>query len=404
MRNDGLRAWCAAAAAGVATAAACGQGAEFTPIAPLVPGHNIAALGISDDGSTVVGMTGPGGQQQQAFRWRQATGVTQLWPGYAYDASADGNVVVGGTGLPTNNAGQAVRWDGAVQVLGGREARAVSASGAVVVGGTTAGTSSTMPGSAFRWTVAGGLQLLPAIIPGTGMYAYDVSIDGGVVVGYGNPGGTSFSEAFRWTSSGTQRLGGMPGGGTVDTIATACSASGAVLAGFGDGVQLGEFFRWTAGGYTGLGVIPGMAFSIANDISGDGAVIVGSLFTNDFHAVIWDQAGGLRLLQDDLQSRFGLTLPGWTLHVASAISSDGRKIAGYATSPSGERNAFVVTIPALAACYADCNGDAALNLADFGCFQTKFVMGDSYCDCNGDQQLNLGDFGCFTTKFALGCL
>ncbi|MCC6659261.1 MAG: EF-hand domain-containing protein [Phycisphaerales bacterium] len=61
------------------------------------------------------------------------------------------------------------------------------------------------------------------------------------------------------------------------------------------------------------------------------------------------------------------------------------------------------TAATTAPCYADCNGDGALNLSDFGCFTTKFALGDPYADCNGDQQLNLSDFGCFTTKFALGC-
>ncbi len=56
-----------------------------------------------------------------------------------------------------------------------------------------------------------------------------------------------------------------------------------------------------------------------------------------------------------------------------------------------------------AACYPDCNGDGTLNLADFGCFQTKFALADPYADCNGDSLLNLADFGCFQTKFALGC-
>jgi hypothetical protein len=54
-------------------------------------------------------------------------------------------------------------------------------------------------------------------------------------------------------------------------------------------------------------------------------------------------------------------------------------------------------------CYPDCNGDHAVNLSDFGCFQTKFALGDPYADCNGDTVLNLSDFGCFQTKFALGC-
>src|SRR5688572_28809517 len=33
-------------------------------------------------------------------------------------------------------------------------------------------------------------------------------------------------------------------------------------------------------------------------------------------------------------------------------------------------------------CYPDCNGDGVLTVADFGCFQTKFVVGDPYADCN----------------------
>ena len=56
-----------------------------------------------------------------------------------------------------------------------------------------------------------------------------------------------------------------------------------------------------------------------------------------------------------------------------------------------------------AGCYPDCNADGSLNLADFGCFSTRFALGDAYADCNADGVRNLADFGCFTTKFALGC-
>ena len=63
----------------------------------------------------------------------------------------------------------------------------------------------------------------------------------------------------------------------------------------------------------------------------------------------------------------------------------------------------IAWMPAPVVCYPDCNGDAVLNLSDFGCFTTKFALGDPYADCNGDTLLNLSDFGCFTTKFALGC-
>ncbi|MCC6660984.1 MAG: hypothetical protein IT437_08880 [Phycisphaerales bacterium] len=63
----------------------------------------------------------------------------------------------------------------------------------------------------------------------------------------------------------------------------------------------------------------------------------------------------------------------------------------------------VAAVQCSSACYPDCNGDGALNLSDFGCFQTKFATGNSYADCNGDGVLNLSDFGCFQTKFAVGC-
>jgi hypothetical protein len=54
-------------------------------------------------------------------------------------------------------------------------------------------------------------------------------------------------------------------------------------------------------------------------------------------------------------------------------------------------------------CYPDCNTDDVLTVADFGCFQTKFVSGDPYADCNGDGHRTVADFGCFQTRFVAGC-
>jgi hypothetical protein len=53
--------------------------------------------------------------------------------------------------------------------------------------------------------------------------------------------------------------------------------------------------------------------------------------------------------------------------------------------------------------YADCNESGSLSVADFGCFQTRFVAGDPYADCNADGVLTVADFGCFQTKFVAGC-
>jgi hypothetical protein len=63
----------------------------------------------------------------------------------------------------------------------------------------------------------------------------------------------------------------------------------------------------------------------------------------------------------------------------------------------------VVEILCGAPCYPDCDGVNGLNVADFGCFQTKFVAGDPYADCDGVNGLTVADFGCFQTKFVAGC-
>ncbi len=54
-------------------------------------------------------------------------------------------------------------------------------------------------------------------------------------------------------------------------------------------------------------------------------------------------------------------------------------------------------------CYPDCTGEGQLTIADFGCFQTKFVAGDPYADCNGAGGLTVADFACFQTRFVQGC-
>ena len=54
-------------------------------------------------------------------------------------------------------------------------------------------------------------------------------------------------------------------------------------------------------------------------------------------------------------------------------------------------------------CYPDCTGDGAQTVADFGCFQSKYVLGDPYADCNASGTLTVADFGCFQGKYVLGC-
>ena len=72
-------------------------------------------------------------------------------------------------------------------------------------------------------------------------------------------------------------------------------------------------------------------------------------------------------------------------------------------SPCGLAPGTVVTNMPETPCYPDCNADGVLNLADFGCFTTRYALGDPYADCNTDGVRDLADFGCFQTQFAFGC-
>jgi hypothetical protein len=75
--------------------------------------------------------------------------------------------------------------------------------------------------------------------------------------------------------------------------------------------------------------------------------------------------------------------------------------------PGGEGGAAIVDMGARelqgSSCPADCNGDLALNILDFVCFQGLFQAGDPSADCNGDGVLNVLDFVCFQGLFRAGC-
>lgn len=55
-------------------------------------------------------------------------------------------------------------------------------------------------------------------------------------------------------------------------------------------------------------------------------------------------------------------------------------------------------------CYADCNGDGTLSVADFTCFRNAYLNGDtSVADCTGDGALTVADFTCFRNAYLAGC-
>jgi probable HAF family extracellular repeat protein len=149
--------------------------------------------------------------------------------------------------------------------------------------------------------------------------------------------------AARWTSGGGwQALGTLPG--STFTSATAISADGSMVAGYGDSAGGGMAFRWNiTGGMRPLGTLPGGAASYAFAISGDGSMIAGSATTafGGGSAMMWTDALGMVDLNTYLPS-LGVDLSGWNLAVALGISADGSAIVGDGFY-NGQERAWVVT-------------------------------------------------------------
>ena len=131
-----------------------------------------SALGTNRDGSVVVGNASNGCTLAHAFRWQESTGMVDLGsvvPGrntQALGVSGDGRVVVGGQDDATGYR-QGARWvDGREELFSGPggmvgRARAANHDGSIIVGGQCRPDQATDQ-SAWVWTPSGGVQCLPA--------------------------------------------------------------------------------------------------------------------------------------------------------------------------------------------------------------------------------------------------
>ncbi len=321
------------------------------------------ALGISADGSTVVGWSTSNSRQPsltiEAFRWTSDTGMVGLghldrryafiYLSEARSVSADGSTAVGyslSRIAPPNF--EAVRWTTGTGIESlhihsalDSFANAISDDGSTIVGYRE------VDREAFRWTAETGTAYL-GDLPGGEFEStpYDVSADGSVIVGIGS---SEFGpEAFRWTPEEEMvGLGFLPGGSF--SYAYGVSADGSTIVGMSYSDFGLEAFRWTAdGGMIGLGDLPGRPDynSKANDVSADGSVIVGrgqSLL--GYEAFLWDETNGMRNLKEVLTTDFGLDLAGWQLTEANAVSADGRTIVGNGINPDGFEEGWIAVVP-----------------------------------------------------------
>ena len=305
---------------------------------------NSTAYGVSADGTAVVGC-GNSAAGTEAFRWTRARGMEGLGFPEAFAISADGSMVVGYRHIAKQ--AEPVRWtrDGGTVCLGKLpdysygSANGVSADGSVIVG--TYGENNNIT---FRWTPGRGIAGLPGL-PGAVVRceARAVSADGAVVVGESRYE-SDYDEAFRFhADTGLIQLGVLPGDSS--SVADGVSADGSVIVGSSFGAAT-QAFRWTQQtGMIGLGTLPdGSRNSRACGVSADGSIIVGQCYgEGGFEAFIWDAAHGMRSLRQVLVSQFdlGASLAGWKLQSANAVSADGSFVVGYGMNPSGDREAWL---------------------------------------------------------------
>lgn len=361
----------AALASALLSLVACGSSGDETappPPPPLakatfqrlgtLPGYTRSqSAAVSADGRVVAGTAEDSGGRQQAFRWNAASGIVALGfpPGGTRSAasgiSADGSVVVGyaNSTEPPGSASVAFRWTTVgmerITPLAGSTlcgASGVSGDGRVVVGVCLAHNN-----VGFHWTQSGGGIGLGQLGGGSSASsnAAAISNDGLVIAGSGNP---FIAGAVVWTLAGTRTILGKLQPDDSNASASALSADGAVVVGNSyDSASQPRMFRWTLG--SGMQPVPGVptdvTASFASAVSGDGRVIVGYWSRGASNsAVIWDEARGMRPLAQALANEYGLTLAGWTLQQANAVSADGRVIAGTGLNPQGELEAWVVRL------------------------------------------------------------
>lgn len=340
---------------------------SFTGLGDLEGGDFFSnALGISADGSTVVGVskTSTG---LAAFRWSETTGIQALSGipentavSGATAVSADGSVIVGymmrDLRLPGDNSTQAFRWtsegfETLPEVNNARSsstAHGVSLDGNLVLGEISVEIEDNSQTLAILWypdsdeiqslprdmdrcqIITGKLLCLPYI-------AKAISSDKNIVVGRG-----SLAPYFWELANETAMQLGNDVGDAVDV-----SADGSVVVGTIGSEEGSQGFWWKQGqGMTLLGDFPGEIFlSEATAVSADGSIVVGAGNTDlGTEAFIWSQENGLQLLKDVLAEAYQVSPTGWQLSAATGISADGLTITGTGINPSGQTEAWIVRL------------------------------------------------------------
>ncbi|TQE94035.1 MAG: hypothetical protein FKY71_17855, partial [Spiribacter salinus] len=266
--------------------------------------------------------------------------------------SGNGDVIAG-TGLAPVGYSQALTYDrrsGDVTFLGALYvSRDVSRAGDVNFDGSVvAGTTNEDLPNAFRWSQETGMVDLGNLIPAGGITrAFGVNAAGDVVVG----DATSVQgarHAFRWTdATGMVDLGTLRSGNLGRSEARAVSDSGTVVVGVSDTDQTDAGstrrfgFRWTPESGMEKLVAPTVGTegaARANDVSGDGRIVVGaSVSIAGDIATIWRPGD----LKGEYLGTLAETTADSTYSEALAVNDDGSVIVGVSDISDDTQHAFI---------------------------------------------------------------
>ena len=314
-----------------------------------------AANQVNSDGSVLAGNASNDGSNYHPFRWDATTGMVNL-------ADTDGDGVVG-----TAGSGEWVAGDG--------RASSISSDGSVI-GGFAVYDSKL---HAFRWDATNGMVRIAGGWATGNSQAKSMSSDGSVIGGYAYDG--TANRAFRWdATNGMVNIAGD--WATGDSDALLMSSDGSVIGGIADDISnTRRIFRWDAtngmvniADTDGDGTIDGSASEWATGtgytyaISPDGSFISGyaSDVTNIRRAFSWDATNGMVNIADaNGDGVVDGTASEWATgnSTASAMSSDGSIIAGYANDGTANR-AFRWDATNGMVNLADTDGDGTIDGSD----------------------------------------
>jgi probable HAF family extracellular repeat protein len=313
---------------------------------------------VGANGAMVVGGFRRGG----GFYWMPTTGVVYVGGKDASSTSRDGKAIVG-TAFDRQQVSQAAIWQRSAEwkLLGSIAPNAApcdnllssaydaSADGKVIVGLAWNGCSIAR---AFRWEESTGMVDLGSTVAGRSSRANGVSGDGRVVVGWQDHA-TGFRMGARWVD-GRQTV--FTGGAEFVGEAFAATTNGSTIVGQvcrGGDLLDQSAWSWTAAG----GVVclppprirlPLVYLGAAYAVSDDGRVIAGAQsFGLDSEAVIWiDRAP--HYLKDYLRANgVPSAFEDWVnTGFVLGMSRDGRVLVGYGAGPR-DFTGYVVILPPL---------------------------------------------------------